>query len=93
MSSTNKRNQRVDFRVSSEDKSKLLRAADFAKESMADFILNRIMPEVERIIAQEEKIRLSQQAWTGFVQLLETPRPASSSLKAAMQDYRKIQGV
>lgn len=88
-----KKIDRIDFRVSPEEKLKIKKAVEFAGESMADFVLKRIMPEVNRLIAQEEKIRLNKQAWSGFVHLLQNPKPASSSLKRAMQEYRETQEV
>ncbi|MEI8028021.1 MAG: DUF1778 domain-containing protein [Pseudomonadota bacterium] len=93
MSSAKKKTHRLDFRVSLEDKSKISRAVDFVGESMADFVLKRIMPEVDRIIARDEKIRLNNEAWTAFLGMLETPKTASSSLKKAMKEYRKTQGI
>ena len=93
MTAAKKKNQRLDFRVSSEDKSKISRAVEFVGESMAEFVLKRIMPEVDRIIAQEEKVLLSNNAWADFVSMLETRRPASADLKRAMREYREAQGV
>ena len=93
MTAPKKRTERLDLRVSKEDKSKITRAVDFVGESMAEFVLKRILPEVERLIAQEEKIRLKDQAWNAFVGMLETSRPASASLKRTMKEYRKSQGV
>ena len=88
-----KKNERLDFRISSVDKLKIQRAMAFLGVSTADFVLKRIMPDVERVIAEEEKIHLNNEAWTGFVNLLQSPKPASASLKSAMQEYRKTQGV
>jgi len=88
-----KKNDRLDFRVSSEDKSKIQRAVDFLGVSTAEFVLKRIMPDVDRVIAEEEKILLNNEAWNGFVNMLKNPKPASASLKVAMQEYRKSQGV
>ena len=81
------------MRVSSEEKTKLKKAVEFSGERMSDFILSRVMPEVDRLLAAEKQIKLSQEAWEGFVSLLTNPKPASSKLKQAMQEYRETQEI
>ena len=88
-----KRNERLDFRITKEDKTKIQRAVEFLGVSTADFVLQHVMPNVEKVIAQEEKIRLNNEAWKGFVQLLEKPKSASTSLKSAMREYLDAQGA
>ena len=88
-----KKNDKVDFRVSADDKLKIKAAADFTGENLSDFILSRIMPDVERLIASEAKIRLNNAAWSGFAEMLSSPKKASDSLKAAMKKFRKEQEV
>jgi uncharacterized protein (DUF1778 family) len=88
-----KKNERIDLRVSLEEKTKLRKAVEFCGERMSDFILKRVMPDVDRLLAAEQRIKLNQEAWEGFVSLLNSQKPASPSLKRAMQEYRDIRKV
>lgn len=84
---------RIDFRVSVDQKIKIQKAVDVRGEKLSEFILSRVMPEVEQILTEQERVVLNNKAWQSFMDLLEKPAPASSALKAAMKDYRKAQGV
>jgi uncharacterized protein (DUF1778 family) len=88
-----KKLERLELRLSGEDKSKIQRAVTFLKMSTTQFVLDKIMPEVEQTLAKEEKIRLNDASWNGFVAMLQSPKSASKSLKSAMKEYREIQGV
>jgi uncharacterized protein (DUF1778 family) len=87
-----KKNERVDIRVSAEEKHMILEAAKFSGEKMSDFILSRIMPDVERLIATQTRIRLGEESWNAFVEMLQSPKPAPKKLKEAMKEYRKAKG-
>lgn len=83
---------RIDLRVSVDQKTKIQKAVDIRGEKLSEFILSCVMPEVEKILTEQERVVLNNKAWQSFMNLLENPAPASSALKAAMKDYRKAQG-
>ena len=88
-----KKLERIELRLSGEDKSKIQRAVTFLQVSATQFVLDKIMPEVELALANEKKIRLNDAAWNGFLAMLQSPKSASTSLKSAMKEYREIQEV
>lgn len=91
MTTANKKLDRLDLRVKSEVKAKLKRASKFVNEDMTEFVMKRVMPDVERILEAERKIRLNDTAWESFESMLLTPRKASTRLKESMKEYSKIQ--
>lgn len=87
-----KKDERIDLRVSADQKAKIQKAVDARGVKLSEFILSLVMPEVEQILIEQERIVLNNKAWQSFIDLLEKPTSASSTLKAAMKDYRKVQG-
>lgn len=85
--------ERIDFRISAENKDKIMRASDYLGEKMSDFILKRVLPEAERLLEQQKRIRLNEQQWDSFLAMMTDPAPASKGLKSSMAKYRKNQGV
>lgn len=89
--SISKKIERIEFRIEPELKKKIQIAAEFSDEKISDFILKRIMPEVERLIETERKVKLDQEAWDSFVGILQSPKPASKNLKSSMKEYLRAQ--
>lgn len=87
------KNSRIEFRTTNSDKQKIVKASKFVGEDMSEFILKRILPEVERILEAEKRVQLDDLAWNSFVSLLINPPKASSHLKKSMTEYEKIQGT
>jgi uncharacterized protein (DUF1778 family) len=92
MATAKKKISRVDLRVSPEDKKRLQMAVDFTGERVTDFIMRRIMPDVNRILEAEKQIVLNDEAWSGFISMLQaSPKKANPKLKKAMVEYLKLQ--
>jgi uncharacterized protein (DUF1778 family) len=51
----------------------IVRAAELTNTDVTQFILDRVMPDVERIVAQKEspKVLLSAEDWTEFCRRLD----------------------
>jgi uncharacterized protein (DUF1778 family) len=85
------KNERIDIRVSLEDKVKIQDAASFLGISQAEFMLKSCLVEAERALQMEEQLELDSISWKNFCQLLESPKTPSKKLKSSMAEYIKNQ--
>ena len=66
---------RIDLRVDSYQKSVINRAAALLGIDVTKFIMERVFPEAERIVAEDHRTQLSKGDWERFLAKLdETPR-------------------
>lgn len=90
---SSKKSSRLELRLSAEEKENIMKAVDFFQErGISEFILKRIRPDVEKAIESEKQIKLSNEAWVGFLDLLNNKPKASDSLKDAMKSYLDSKG-
>jgi uncharacterized protein (DUF1778 family) len=57
---------RIDLRVDSHQKSVIHRAAALLGIDVTQFIMERVFPEAERIVAEDNRTRLSKDDWERF---------------------------
>lgn len=86
-----KKLDRIEFRVVAEQKIKIKQACELVKEDMTEFMMKRVMPDVDRILDAERQIKLNNASWLSFEAMLVTPKKASSKLKVAIKEYSDIQ--
>lgn len=86
-----KLNDRLDLRVNVENKARIKKACALVQEDMTEFVMKRVMPDVDRILEAERQIKLNDNAWLSFETMLLGPKKASSKLKTAMEEYSQIQ--
>jgi len=85
------RGQRIDFRTSVYHKQLIQKAAEQSGISMADFILQIVVPEAERIAADPSKILLSEKDIGRFYQELDRKPVVLPNLrKLAEQESRFV---
>jgi len=66
---------RIDLRVESRKKEIITRAAAMRGINITQFIMDMVYPEAERIVAEENRARLSRADWQRFAAKLdEAPR-------------------
>ena len=66
---------RIDLRVDSYKKNIISRAAALLGVNITQFIMERVFPEAERIVAESNRTRLSKEEWEQFcARLDEAPR-------------------
>jgi uncharacterized protein (DUF1778 family) len=83
------KSERLEARISSEQKSIFQRAAELSGRSLTNFAINELLNAAKRIIQEHDIIQLSARDQQTFVQaLLEPPKPSKSLIKAARR-YKK----
>ena len=89
MPSTTK-DDRISIRTPPELKRMLIAAAAVSNISMTDFLLNAARKAAETVLAEANQIKLNQQEWDRFMDLLDNPPPPHAALRAAMQRHRAL---
>ncbi len=79
---------RVELRLKPEDKAVLARAAALERLDLTSFILRAALPRAQDVIAQSEKLRLSERDSLRVLDLLENPpEPTERLLRAARAGF------
>jgi uncharacterized protein (DUF1778 family) len=79
---------RVELRLKPEDKALLARAAALERLDLTSFILRAALPRAQDVIAQSEKLRLSERDSLRVLDLLENPpEPTEPLLRAARAGF------
>jgi len=90
---TRRRAERVEARVTSEQKELLERAAALEGRSMTDFIITSAQEAAADTIARHELLQLSPQDQRAFVDALLNPPVPNEALRAAAARYRTARPV
>ncbi len=86
---TPQRDERIDLRVSADQKTLLARAASYSGVSLSSFLVSAAAERAKEMVAERESITLTPRDWRKFLLALdqaERPRP---KLQAAARRYRK----
>jgi len=78
-------NGRVELRLKPEDKAVLARAAALERLDLTSFILRAVLPRAQDVIAQSEKLPLSERDSLLVLNLLENPPDPNARLLRAAQ--------
>jgi uncharacterized protein (DUF1778 family) len=81
--------ERLEARVSAEQKAVLQRAADLEGRSLSDFLIESAQRRAEEVIREHEVIRLSVRDSLLFAEALLNPPAPSERLRAAFARYRE----
>lgn len=76
--------ERVDFRMTPEDKEILNRAAAADRTSMSDFLRQAARKAAVEVIEREERITLSNQASRTFMDVISRPHEPNAALRRAL---------
>lgn len=87
------RSERLEARVTSEQKALIQRAADLEGRSVTDYVLASVQDAAKRTIESHQTIVLGAADSRAFVEALLTPAPISDRLRDSVRRYRDITGA
>jgi len=87
------RAQRLDTRVTAEQKTLIERAAALQGRSVTDFVLTSVQDAARRAIEEHHQLELSVRDSEAFVAALLNPEPVNDRLRDTIRRYRETTGV
>jgi len=81
------RNERLEARVSSEQKALFQRAAELQGRSLTDFVITSVHDAAVRTIEEVHLVRLNADESRAFAEALLNPREPTDRLRAAARRY------
>lgn len=82
-------NERLSFRIPSEEKALLLRAIAYTHTDLTDFVIRNAVQAAKAVIAQVEKVSLSERDSLRVLDVLEHPPAPNAKLLAAARALPK----
>jgi len=77
---------RIDLRVDAHKKNIISRAAAMLGVNITQFIMERVFPEAERIVAEDNRTRLPKEEWERFLAKLDEAPKDLPELRRLMQE-------
>jgi uncharacterized protein (DUF1778 family) len=87
------RPQRLETRVTAEQKSLIERAAALQGRSVTDFVLTSVQEAARRAIQEQQQLDLSVRDSEAFVDAMLHPQPLNDRLRETVRRYRETTGV
>jgi uncharacterized protein (DUF1778 family) len=87
------RDERLEARVTSEQKNLIEHAAALQGRTVTDFVLTSLQDAARRAIDEHERLNLSLRDRRAFVDALLKPRPVNERLRQTVRRYRNMTGV
>lgn len=87
------RGERLETRVTADQKSLIEHAAALQGRTVTDFVLTSVQEAVRRAIEEHQRLDLSVRDSQAFVDALINPRPVSDRLRETVRRYRRATGV
>jgi uncharacterized protein (DUF1778 family) len=87
------RAERLEARVTAEQKSLIERAAALQGRSLTDFVLTSVQDAARRAIEEHSQLTLSVRDSEAFVDALLNPKPVNDRLRHTVRRYRERAGV
>ena len=91
--STRARVQRLEARVTGEQKSLIERAAALQGRTVTDFVLTSVQEAARRTIEEQQRLALSVRDSEAFVAALLDPTPVNERLRDTVRRYHEKSGV
>lgn len=85
----NSRKERLEARVTKEQKELFQRAADIQGRTLTDFVITSVLNAAKQVITEHENIILTKQDQQVFVAALLNPPEPSAKLRDAAQRYKQ----
>ena len=82
--------QRIDLRLTDDDKSMIEEAAAISNQSVSQFMLNCASQRAAEVIEQNRRMILNEESWTRVMDALSNPPPLGEKLKRAA---KRLQGM
>ena len=87
------RGERLETRVTADQKSLVERAAALQGRTVTDFVLTSVQDAARRTIEEHRRLDLSLRDSQAFVQALMKPTPVNDRLRDTVRRYREKTGV
>lgn len=87
------RAERLETRVTAEQKSLIERAAALQGRTLTDFVLTSVQDAARRAIEEHQQLVLSVRDSEAFVDALLNPQPVNDRLRETVHRYRERAGV
>ena len=84
---------RLNCRVSARIKSRVEEAAGLLGQSITDFTELAIAEKAELILAQNDRIILSERAFAHFLKVIETGSTPTQKLRSDSEEYRRLKSL
>ncbi len=92
--STNRtRGERLEARITAEQKALIQRAAELEGRSVTDYVIASVQDAARRTVDAHQTIVLSAADSRAFVEALLDPPPVNVRLKDSVQRYRSVMGA
>lgn len=90
---TRARPERLETRVSAEQKRLIERAAALQGRTVTDFVLTSVQDAARRAIEEHDRLALSLRDSEAFVDSLLNPKPVNARLRETIRRYREKTGA
>lgn len=90
---TRTRAERLEARVTAEQKRLIEQAAALQGRSLTDFVLSSVQDAARRAIEEHQRLELSLRDSEAFVEVLLNPPPPNDRLRETVGRYRQVIGV
>jgi uncharacterized protein (DUF1778 family) len=87
------RAERLEARVTTEQKALIERAAALEGRTVTDFVLTTVQDAARRAIEDHQRLALSVRDSQNFVEALLNPQPVNDRLRETVRRYRDATGV
>jgi uncharacterized protein (DUF1778 family) len=87
------RAERLEARVTAEQKSLIERAAALQGRTVTDFVLTSVQDAARRAIEEHYRLELSVRDSEAFVDALLNPKPVNDRLRDTVRRYREQAGI
>ena len=87
------RAERLETRVTAEQKTLIERAAALQGRTVTDFVLTSVQDAARRAIEEHHRLALSVRDSEAFVDALLNPKPVNDRLRDTVRRYRRRAGV
>ena len=87
------RGERLETRVTADQKTLIERAAALQGRTVTDFVLASVQEAARRAIEDHQRLDLSVRDSEAFVQAMLNPQPVNDRLRDTVRRYRRATGV
>ncbi len=84
--------ERLEARITTEQKALFQRAADLSGRSLTDFVIGSLQAAAEETVRTHQVIELTARDMEQFLAALENPPPPNERLLEAFREYRAFTG-
>lgn len=87
------RGERLETRVTADQKKLIERAAALQGRTVTDFVLSSVQEAARRAIEEHQRLDLTVRDSEAFVEALLNPQPVNDRLRDTVRRYRRAAGV